>query len=676
MKSANPVKLHSGNDVASLPLRRSELVAAVVHCVFAVLVCSAAYAAPKESSKSAELFGVTNVYIAHFHFTAEQWKAMEPETEGSFGGGGPGGRPGMRPGGPGRFGPGMFLAPTLMGAGDANRDSKLTKAEFEALGERWFTAFDTNKSGVLKGDQLRDGLNATLGGMGAGGPPRMNLQGTEGKRNGLATMLGVEFDYVKADLEFDGKRLTNVAVRYKGNGTWMQSQGSLKRSMKVDLNEFVKGQKIRGISKLNFHNSVTDGSWMNEVLSHRFYRDAGVAAPRTAYARVYVTVPGKHDKQYLGLYSLVENIDDNFTEDRFGTKKGAIFKPVTPELFADLGDDWAKYKQTYDPKDDPAPADTQRVIDFCKLVTHASDEEFAAKMPEFLDVEQFARYMAGTVWLATLDSILGIGQNYYVHLNPKSRKFEFIPWDLDHSFGQFFLMGNQEQRNELSIHKPWRGQNRFLERVYRVEAFKKLYLARLKEINETNGRPERITKQVDEIAGYIRPAVKEESEEKLARFDKAVAGENVEPAGFPGGGGGGRGGPPGGPFTQGVQPIKKFVAVRGKSVADQLAGKSEGADLDTPPPGMPRNMGPGMFIGPAIQAKFDLDRNGELTRAEFTGGFEKWFASWDSEKSGALTEEKLREALNQEFAPPGGFPGPGGQNGPGGGGPSPGRPPQ
>jgi hypothetical protein len=128
---------------------------------------------------------------------------------------------------------------------------------------------------------------------------------------------------------------------------------------------------------------------------------------------------------------------------------------------------------------------------------------------------------------------------------------------------------------------------------------------------------------------------------------------------------------------QGVQPIKKFVVARNKSVAEQVAGKSQGADLDTPPPGVPRNMGPGMFLGPAIQTKFDSDKNGELSRAEFTSGFEKWFASWDSEKSGALSEDRLRDALNQEFTPPGGFPGPDRQNGPGGGGgPGPGRPPQ
>src|SRR5206468_6763914 len=173
--------------------------------------------------------------------------------------------------------------------------------------------------------------------------PGLNLQGAEGKRNGLASAAGIEFGYVRADLEWENLVLNDVAVRYKGNGTFMQSRGSLKRSLKIDLNKFVKGRKLAGVSKLNLHNNVTDASWMNEVLSHRLFRDAGVPASRTAYARVDVTVPGKFARTYFGLYSLVEAVDNNFAEEHLCTKTGALFKPVTPEPFADLGDDWAKY---------------------------------------------------------------------------------------------------------------------------------------------------------------------------------------------------------------------------------------------------------------------------------------------------------------------------------------------
>src|SRR5207253_8340208 len=123
-----------------------------------------------------------------------------------------------------------------------------------------------------------------------GGPPGMrrggmNLQGPEGGRNGIAARVGVEFNYVHGALELEGNTISNVAVRYKGNGTFLGSRNSDKKSMKVDLNKFVKGQKLAEITTLNLHNGVTDASYMNEALAYKLYRDAGVPAPRTAYTR-------------------------------------------------------------------------------------------------------------------------------------------------------------------------------------------------------------------------------------------------------------------------------------------------------------------------------------------------------------------------------------------------------
>ena len=380
--------------------------------------------------------------------------------------------------GPGAFGPGMFIAPVFVMQGDTNEDRQLSAEEFLALGRRWFDAWDVEKVGTLDVDSIRDGLNVTMappGGFGpppgmgpaGGGPPPnsmpgVNFRAAEGKRNGIVSVMGMEFPSVQADLDFDGQVLSNVSVRYKGNGTFLQSRSSLKRSLKVDLNKGFPGRKLHGVSKLNFHCNVTDASGMNEVLSYRLFRDAGVPAPRTAYAQVYVTVPGKYEHEFLGLYSLVENIDNNFAKDRFGTKKGAIFKPVAQKMFEDMGDDWKAYQQAYDPKTPVSDEETRRVIAFCQLVSHADDAKFAEELEAYLDVEEFARFMAVTVWLSTMDSLLAMGQNYVVYLHPTTRQFQFIPWDLDHSFGQFYPIGTQEQRETLSVHKPWAGANRFL----------------------------------------------------------------------------------------------------------------------------------------------------------------------------------------------------------------------
>jgi spore coat protein CotH len=594
---------------------------------------------------------------------------------------------------PGEFGPAGFLAPNFF-KGDSNRDGQLSKDEFLAIGETWFVDWDKSKNGKLDRDQIGAGLNSMLpqfGGPGAnrgpGGRPGPPLEAAEGHRNGLAGASGIDFEYVHADMEFDGRLLRDVAVRYKGNGTFMESRNSIKRSLKIDLNKYVKGQKVAGVTKLNLHNNVTDASWMNEVLSHRLFRDAGVPAPRTSYARVFVTVPGTYDKEYFGLYSIVEDVDSHFAKDRFGSKEGAIFKPVTRDLFNYLGDDWAAYDHTYDPKTELSSGEEKRVSDFAKLVTSASESDFSEHLAEYLDIEEFARFMSVTVWLSTLDSILMMGQNFYVYLHPETHKFEFIPWDLDHSFGQFPMGGTQEEREQLSILKPWRGTNRFLERVFSSDAFKRVYLATMKEFSKTIFAPERFSRQVDELAAAIRPAVQQESEVKLARFDKVVRGEAVEHSG-PGGGPRGRmragdGGPdrvrfgPGG-FRQTVKPIKAFVTARAASVTDQLSGKSEGVVSSEPGFGPggdhflgrgPGGFGPGMFLAGRVMDSFDTDKDGNISRAEFMAGFAKWFADWNTDGSGKLTDEQLRSGINHDLAPFGGGP-PGGPGfGPPDGGP-------
>jgi spore coat protein CotH len=657
--------------------------AAATFLALATLSGSSGATEPARLPQTADaLFNPTNVWTARLKFTAEQWDAMEPAGAefGFFGGGRPGdrrpfggppfGAPGRGGfGGPPDFAPSTLLAPAFMKAGDLNHPGKLSKDEFLALANKWFSAWDKNQSGTLGFEQVRSGLNsvARMPGGGRGGPGP-NLLGAEGKRNGLASASGIEFKEVHANLEFAGSPLADVAVRYKGNGTYMESRDSLKRSLKVRLNRFNDGQKVANQSRFNFHNNVTDASWMNEVLSYRLYRDAGVPAGRSSYARVYVTVPGKHDGVYLGLYSMIEEVDKNFIRERLGVKGGGLFKPVTPELFSYLGDDWKEYNQMYDPKGEVGEDEKRRVIAFCKFVTEADDAEFAARLGEFLDLDEFARYMAVTAWLSTMDSILGMGQNFYFYLRQDNHKLIFIPWDLDHSFGQFPMMGSQEQRENLSVKKPWRGENRFLERVYGTGAFHDLYFARLREFSGTIFKPARFHQQVDEIATAIRPAVKDESEDKLARFDKVVAGEAVGRAG----GFGRRGG-----FGGAAKPIKAFVDARARSVEDQLFGKSEGETMDgfgfggPGGPGGPRGLGPGVLLGPVFMRALDTDKDSRISREEFVAGFAKWFEAWNTDRSGLLTEEQLRLGMDNEFAPFGGRP----PGGPGFGPPGAGGPP-
>ena len=402
---------------------------------------------------------------------------------------------------------------------------------------------------------------------------RVQLRDPAASRNGLAGVRGIEFDWVRATLEFEGRTFGDAAVRYKGNGTYLRSQRSMKRPFKVDLDKFAKGASLAGRRTLNFANLAVDDSSMHDALGYELFRAAGVPAPRTAYARLFVTTNAV-PPAYLGVYALVENIDDDFAAVKFGTRKGIFFKPVTTELFSDLGDDWSVYDRIYDPKTKPTSEQKARVIAFAKLLSHADDATFAARAGDFIDVDEFARFLSVMVLLSSYDGFLNNGQNFYLWLGPDSGRFQFLPWDLDNAWGKFGMTGSATDRAQASISHPWMGRHRLLERMMQVPAFQDRYRKVLQELMATAFVPDRLHRRVDEMAALLRPALAEESPRKLARFETAVTATRLEDA-TDRGGGGGRGG-----WNRSPHPLKWFITERARSVAEQLAGRSEGVLIE------------------------------------------------------------------------------------------------
>jgi hypothetical protein len=399
------------------------------------------------------------------------------------------------------------------------------------------------------------------------------LRNPNAKRSGLAGAIGYDFNWVEAQFEFAGVRFTNVAARYRGNGTFLNSLWGPKQSFKVDLNKFTKKQSIAGIDELNFANSVVDFSYLHDSLAQRLFRDLGVMAPRTAYAYLFVDVPGKWSNQAIGLYNLIENIDKDFAEDRFGTKKVPIFKPVTYELFIDIGEDWESYADIYDLKTEATGEQLQRVIDFAKLVTHASDEEFARRLPEFLDIEEVAAYVAANVLLASYDGFFTNGQNFFMYLDPRSNKFGLISWDQDHSWGGFGHVGRARDRERASIWKPWVQEYdfRFLRRIMEAPVFREAYQKKLETALEHYFTKDRLFAMIDMQAALIRPAVAAENSLRLRRFDIVVSDEGEIGPPSPGGQAEGPAAPP--------HHLKRFIENRIHSVRAQLDGKEEGVHL-------------------------------------------------------------------------------------------------
>jgi spore coat protein CotH len=307
---------------------------------------------------------------------------------------------------------------------------------------------------------------------------------------------------------------------------------------------------------------------MSDALGYEFFRDAGVPAPRTAYAWLTVSAKGKWDRKPLGLYAMVEPVDAEFAAEHFDSKKTPVFKPVTYQLFEHMGDEWTAYAEIYDLKTKATAKQEQRVIDFARLVSSATDTEFAERVGSFLDLDEFARFLAGEVLLSSYDGILSDGQNFYVYLDPRSNKFGFIPWDLDLAWGNFFLLGTKTERERASIWHPWVGENRFLERVMAVEEFRKIYRAHLEDFSTRLFVSSRLDQRIDELAAVVRGPVAAESDFRLDKFDQAVGNKPLAPS---------RGNSQG--ADRPAHQLKRFIEKRAISVRQQLDGKSNGMIL-------------------------------------------------------------------------------------------------
>jgi len=393
------------------------------------------------------------------------------------------------------------------------------------------------------------------------------LRNPKAQRSGLAGVLGLDFEWEHAAFDIGGAAFTNAGARYKGNGTYVTSLWGQKRPFKVRLDKFEKTQQLGGMVEFNFHNLVDDFSCLSDALAYEFFRAAGVPAPRTAYAYLSVSVPEKYNQHPLGLYLMVEAVDSRFMAERVGSRKAPLFKPVTYNLFEDLGDDWSDYAEIYDLKTTASTEQLQRVIEFAALVSKASDAEFARRVGDFLDLDEFARFLAGEVLLSCYDGLLSDGQNFYVYLDPKSNKFGFIPWDLDLAWGGFFLLGSTAERERASIWHPWVGQNRFLERVLAVPEFRSLYRTNLEDYLQNLFIPKRLSARVDELAKVIRGPIAAESDYRLARFEESISEKPVShPAKRPEG-------------EHPVHQLKRFFKHRAVSVRRQLDEKSDGVIL-------------------------------------------------------------------------------------------------
>jgi len=446
---------------------------------------------------------------------------------------------------------------------------------------------------------------------------------------------GFEFTYVPAKVEIDGRAIDKAGLRYKGSGTYMMSARQVKRSLKIDFDRFDEQLSFQGIKKLNLNSGVMDSTKAREALAYAVFQAVGVPGPRTAYADVTLTVPGKFAAEPLGVFTIVEQVDKSFLETHFSDGKGLLLKPEGIRGLPHLGLDAKGYEATYTPKDEGNADEWKRLIELTRLINLANDAEFCEHIGEHLDLDAFARFVAANAALASLDGFLGLGDNYYLYLSPRSKKFVFIPWDLDLAFGAFPMYGSPTQLLDLSIDHPHVGQNKLIDRLLTMPNWKASYRDQLQRISDEVFSPEVLGKNITAVEAALTAS--------LAK-DNAAAESRREMSG-------------GGPFGAASVSLSSFLEKRKHSIDAQLAGNAKGyvPTQGFGPGGFggggfgPGGFGPpgGAAVARPLFAALDRDQNGKVTEDELVAGIKKLSRDWDADHNGELDQRELTEGLQK-----------------------------
>lgn len=552
-----------------------------------------------------------------------------------------GGPPGFGPGGfgPGPGGPGMGQEIELVDQFDKNSDGWLNTTERKAAKEHL-------------GKQRAEGQGRRFGPGGPGGPPfgprgsageqpapkpgqkvsAAEVKSHEGKplyapdvlrtvflefespewEKELETFHGTDVD-VPAKLTVDGKSYHDVGVRFRGMTSYMMVGTGYKRSLNLSVDMAHEGQNVLGHRTLNLLNSHEDPTFLRTVLSLQIAREY-FPAPKANFVRVVI------NGESWGVYVNAEQFNKDFVKEWFDSTKGARWKvPGNPGGRGGLeylGEDSKEYKSIYEIKSKDEPKSWARLIQLCRVLNETPVDHLEQALAPILDLDGALKFLAWDNALANGDGFWTRASDYNLYLDEKGR-FHLIPHDANETFNTGGGPGGRGGPGGPGMRGF--GPGMFLAPQMVAQA-------------DTTG-DEKVSKA--EFNDMARAWFAKLDQDQRGSVNQQQFSENLASI-LP---------PPQGPGGSG------------------------------PPPGMGRGFGPAMFIGPALFTAADESKDGSVTEAELAGAFGKWFADWDTSKSGLLSEEDIRDGLNKTIPPPDFAQGPGGfgrgdRRGPGAQGPA------
>ncbi len=222
-----------------------------------------------------------------------------------------------------------------------------------------------------------------------------------------------------------------VGFRLRGN----TSRYSKKKSFKVSFNTFTPGGKYYGVEKMNLNGEHNDPTIMRSKVMWDILRRWDIPAPRANHVRVYI------NGNYYGLYINVEHIDEEFVLSRFGNNDGNMYKCLWPADLAYRGPDpdsyklWNGTRWTYELTTNEEENDFSDLAAFIGVLENSPDGSLVCDLDALFNTYDYLKVMVAQIFCGDWDGYLYNKNNFYLYHNTLTGTFEYIPYDVDNTFG-------------------------------------------------------------------------------------------------------------------------------------------------------------------------------------------------------------------------------------------------
>lgn len=309
-----------------------------------------------------------------------------------------------------------------------------------------------------------------------------------------------------ASFEFDNgflvQKLDLVGFRVRGN----TSRVSQKKSFKVSFNTFDSKQKFFGLEKMNLNGEHNDPSVIRSKLGWELARDLGLDASRSNHILLYI-----NDK-FWGVYIHVEHVDEEFVNLRFGSKTGNLYKCLWPAALEWRGGEQEAYKnlqqgeRAYALKTNTAEDDYSDLVNFIDVLNNTSIRQLGQELPKVFNVERYLAAIVLDVFIGNWDGPIYNKNNFYLYHNPESGQFEYIPYDLDNTFGIDWFSIDWETRNVYTWGAAYEKRPLY-ERILEVPEFREKYTRLFYDFLQNHILNGELEQDMAQIKGMIEPYI-------------------------------------------------------------------------------------------------------------------------------------------------------------------------